>query len=139
MTGELLIGIVAFGLLIGLAAALVGLLADRKIFGGGVEVAMRRSGETRWRHGRLEVDPGRLVFRPSKWQMRFASGDPIEVAVRTVAADTGRRPSKKQMLSVNPSLHVIDIETDGGILELGVQAHQVDDLRARLQPTDDLH
>ena len=88
----------AFGLLIGLAAALVGLLADRKIFGGGVEVA-----------------------------------------VRTVGADTGRRPSKKQMRSVNPSLHVIDIETDRGILQLGVQAHQVDDLRARRQPTADLH
>lgn len=94
MSGGALVGIVAFGLLIGLAAALVGLLAGRKIFGDRVEVAMRRSGETRWRHGLLEV---------------------------------------------NPSLHVIDIETDRGALELGVQAHQVDDLRARLQPTADLH
>jgi len=130
-----LVSIIAVVLVIGLAATVVGLLIGRSVFGDRVEVALRRTGERKWRHGRLELAPGRLTFTPYRWQMRFVSGDPLDFEVREVGADTGRRPSPTQILTVNPALHLVDVESDQGTLELGVQAHQVDDLRGRLQPT----
>lgn len=125
----------AVGLLVAVVAVVVGLLVGRKAFGQRLELALRRRGDTKWQHGHVDATAGHLRFRRYKWQMRFVSGDPVDFVVHEVGADTGAHPSKKQLLTVNPTLHVIEVATDRGDLELGVQAHQVDDLRARLQPS----
>ena len=67
-------------------------------------------------------------------RLGFVSSDPVDFAVQAVGLDSGKRPSKKQLWSVNPSLHVIDIDTDQGPLQLGLQSHQVDTIRTQLQP-----
>ncbi|SDI01496.1 hypothetical protein [Agrococcus jejuensis] len=118
---------------------LVGLLVGRRAFGQRLEVAMRPAGERRWQHGHIEVAPGRLRFHRYRWQVRFVLGDPVDFAVTAVGPDLGRRPSKRQLLTVNPSLHIIDVETDRGTMELGLQAHQVDAVRRSLQPDDATH
>lgn len=130
-----LIGI-SFGLVIAVAATAVGLLLGRKVFGQRLELALRPATETKWRHGWVEASPGHLRFHRYKWQIRFVSGDPVDFAVHAVGLDSGKRPSKKQLWSVNPSLHVIDIDTDQGPLQLGLQAHQVETTRTQLQPAD---
>lgn len=129
-----LIGAGVAGILIAVFAAVIGLVVGRRVFGQRLEIALRTAGQTKWQHGRVEASPGHLRFRRYKWQLRFASGDPVDYSVRGVGHDTGQRPSKKQIWSVNPSLHVIEVETDRGTLQLGVQAHQVDNLRGQLQP-----
>jgi hypothetical protein len=130
----LLVGIGAGALVLALGSTLVGLLIGRRAFGQRLELALRPAGETRWQHGRVEATPGRLEFTPYRWQVRFISGSPTQYEVVAVGDDTGRRPSKKQLWSVNPALHVIEVETDRGTLQLGLQGHQVDDVRHRLQP-----
>lgn len=133
MSGFLLSG-AAVGLVIAVAVVVVvGLLLGRTIFGKRLEIALRPTGATKWQHGHVEASPGHMRFRRYKWQLRFVSGDPVDFVVDEVGADSGARPSKKQMWSVNPTLHVIEVKTDQGTLELGVQAHQVDDLRSQLQ------
>lgn len=134
LSSGFLLGGAAVGLVIALAAVVVGLLLGRKIFGKRLEIALRPTGETKWQHGQVEASPGDMLFRRHKWQLRFVSGDPVDFVVAEVGADSGARPSKKQMWSVNPTLHVIEVKTDQGTLQLGVQAHQVDDLRSQLQP-----
>lgn len=135
LSSGFLIGI-SFGLVIAVAAAAAGLLLGRKVFGQRLELALRPAAETKWRHGWVEAWPGHLRFHRYKWQIRFVSADPIDFAVHAVGLDSGKRPSKKQLWSVNPSLHVIDIETDQGPLQLGLQAHQVKTIRTQLQPVD---
>lgn len=132
MSGFLLSG-AAVGLVIAVAAVVVGLLLGHTIFGKRLEIALRPTGATKWQHGHVEASPGHMRFRRYKWQLRFVSGDPVDFVVDEVGADSGTRPSKKQMWSVNPTLHVIEVKTDQGTLQLGVQAHQVDDLRSQLQ------
>ena len=134
LSSGFLLGGAGVGLVIAVAAILVGLLLGRKIFGKRLEIALRPAGETKWQHGRVEASLGQMHFRRYKWQLRFVSGDPVDFVVDEVGADSGARPSKKQMWSVNPSLHVIEVKTDRGTVQLGVQAHQVDDLRSQLQP-----
>jgi len=134
LSSGFLLGGAGVGLVIAVAAILVGLLLGRKIFGKRLEIALRPAGETKWQHGRVEASPGQMHFRRYKWQLRFVSGDPVDFVVDEVGADSGARPSKKQMWSVNPSLHVIEVKTDRGTVQLGVQTHQVDDLRSQLQP-----
>ena len=134
LSSGFLLGGAGVGLVIAVAAILVGLLLGRKIFGKRLEIALRPAGETKWQHGRVEASPGQMHFRRYKWQLRFVSGDPVDFVVDEVGADSGARPSKKQMWSVNPSLHVIEVKTDRGTFQLGIQSHQVDDLRSQLQP-----
>lgn len=134
LSSGFLLGGAGVGLVIAVAAILVGLLLGRKIFGKRLEIALRPAGETKWLHGRVEASPGQMHFRRYKWQLRFVSGDPVDFVVDEVGADSGARPSKKQMWSVYPSLHVIEVKTDRGTVQLGIQSHQVDDLRSQLQP-----
>lgn len=134
LSSGFLLGGAGVGLVIAVAAILVGLLLGRKIFGKRLEIALRPAGETKWQHGRVEASAGQMRFRRYKWQLRFVSGDPVDFVVDEVGADSGARPSKKQMWSVNPSLHVIEVKTDRGTFQLGIQSHQVDDLRSQLQP-----
>ena len=133
LSSGFLLGGGAVGLIIAVVAVVVGLLLGRRIFGQRLEIALRTAGETKWQHGRVEVSPGHMRFRRYKWQLRFASGEPVDFLVDEVGTDSGERPSKKQMWSVNPSLHVFEVKTDQGTLQLGVQAHQVDDLRSQLE------
>lgn len=133
LTSGFLLSGAAVGLVIAVAAVVVGLLLGRTIFGKRLEIALRPTGATKWQHGHVEASPGHMRFRRYTWQLRFVSGDPVDFVVDEVGADSGARPSKKQMWSVNPTLHVIEVKTDQGTLQLGVQAHQVDDLRSQLQ------
>lgn len=128
-----LIGVGA-GLAIALAAAVVGLLLGRKVFGQRLELALRSAADKKWRHGWIEASPGFMRFHRYKWQIRFISSKPVDYIVHEVGVDSGQHPSKKQMWSVNPSLHVIEIDTDQGVLQLGLQAHQVDDVLTQLAP-----
>jgi hypothetical protein len=134
LSSGFLLGGGAAGLIIAVVAVVVGLLLGRRIFGQRLEIALRTAGEKKWQHGRVEASPGRLRFRRYKWQLRFISGEPVDFLVDEVGADSGARPSKKQMWSVNPSLHVIEVKTDRGTLQLGVQSHQVNDVLSQLQP-----
>jgi len=134
----LLIGIGAGAFVLAVGATLIGLLVGRRVFGQRLEVALRPAGASKWQHGRLEVTPGYFEFTPYKWQVRFLSGPATQYQVRAVGEDTGQRPSKKQLWSVNPALHVIDVETERGALQLGLQGHQVEEVRQRMQPAPHL-
>lgn len=113
---------------------LAGLLLGRKAFGQRLEIALRPAGETKWQHGYIDATPGHMRFHRYRWQIRFVTGEPADYVIDEIGASSGRRPSKKQLLSVNPALHIVDVQTDRGPLELALQAHQVDDIRARLDP-----
>jgi hypothetical protein len=134
----LVIGIGAGSLVLAVGATLVGLLLGRRVFGQRLEVALRPAGESKWRHGRLDARPGYFEFTPYKWQLRFVSGPTTQYQVHAVGEDTGQRPSKKQLWSVNPALHIVDVQTGRGALQLGLQAHQVEEVRQRIQPAPDL-
>ena len=134
----LLVGIGAGALVVAVGATFLGLLVGRRVFGQRLEVALRVAGESAWQHGRLEARPGCFEFIPYKWQIRFVSGPATLYQVRAVGEDTGQRPSKKQLWSVNPALHVVDVETERGGVQLGLQAHQVAEIRQRIQPAPDL-
>jgi hypothetical protein len=80
LSSGFLIGI-SFGLVLVVAATAVGLLLGRKVFGQRLELALRPTTETKWRHGWVEASPGHLRFHRYKWQIRFVSGDPVDFAV----------------------------------------------------------
>lgn len=124
------------GILIGLGAALVGALIGarvaRRLVGDRIEVALRDSGETKWRHGRLSLSPDHVSFQPYALQMRIPKGDPIEMRVTRLGDDTGRRPSRKQIWTVNPQLHIVDMATDTGAKELAALPSRLAELRSRL-------
>lgn len=123
--------IILVTLLIVAAGLALGLALGRRIVGDRIEVAMREPGD-RWRHGRLTVAPGHLVFQPYRWQMRIPKGSPVEIDVDELGDDTGRRPSWKQFLSINPQLHIVDVASPQGDRELAALPSHLEELRERL-------
>jgi hypothetical protein len=121
-------------LLVAFPGMVLALVFMRRRMGDRIEVALREPGGT-WRHGRLTVAPGHLTFQPYARQVRIPKGEPLEFDVHHVNADTGRRPSLRQLLSVDPFLWIVELDTDRGVHEVGVQKHQVDELRQRLDDT----
>jgi hypothetical protein len=112
-------------------------LGDRLIVKDRIEVAMRKAGTTKWRHGRLTVTPGHLSIQPYRWQVRLPKGKPIEMDVDTMTEDTGRRPSLKQLLTVNPQLHIVELESSSGRLEIAGAPSHLSELRERLHEQAD--
>lgn len=118
------------------AAAVVGVIVGRSIAGRHVEVALRRPGQ-KWAHGRLTFAAGAFTFERYRFQMRIPSGDKTTYRIHGVGEDSGRRPSLKNVWTINPQLHIIELETDRGPLELGALPYRIPDIRERLtQPRE---
>jgi hypothetical protein len=85
----------------------------------------------------LTVTPGHLSIQPYRWQVRLPKGKPIEMEVDTMTEDTGRRPSLKQLLTVNPQLHIVELESSSGRLEIAGAPSHLSELRERLHEQAD--
>jgi hypothetical protein len=109
----------------------LGLGIGRRIVGERIEVAMREPGG-RWRHGRLTVAPGHLVFQPYLFQVRIPRGAPVEIDVERLGDDTGDRPSWKQILSLNPQVHIVDVASPQGDRQIAALPSHLEELRERL-------
>ncbi len=128
--------IVGVVVVMGAVAIGIGLFVGTKLVGDRIEIAFRAPGETKWRHGRLEVHHGAVALRRYWWQLRVPVGEPIELAVRELGPDTGRRPAARQWWSLNPQMSIRDLETDRGTFEIaGLPAH-LEELGERLREPD---
>ena len=127
----LIFGIVlAIGIVV--AGAVVGGRLGQRLVGDCIEVAMREQGSKKWRHGRLTVGRGQISFQPYAYQVRIPKGEPLELRVTRLGVDTGRRPPLRQIWSVNPQLHIVDLETDQGPKELAALPSRLMELQVRL-------
>jgi hypothetical protein len=131
LSGGALTTVIVIAVLVAIGAVALGLLIGRRIVGDRIEVAMRDSGR-KWRHGRVTVTPGHLSFQPYWWQVRIPAGPAIEMDVNVMGEDTGRRPPLKQIWSVNPQLHIVDIEGSHGSWELAALPSRLTEMRERL-------
>ena len=124
---------IALPIVIAIAGAgiAIGLLLGRRIVGDRIEVAFRDPGG-KWRHGRLSVGHRRVVLQPYLWQLRIPSGESREFEVVDLGEDTGRRPPLRQLWSVNPQLHIVELETDRGQFEIAGLPSHLTELRERL-------
>jgi F0F1-type ATP synthase membrane subunit c/vacuolar-type H+-ATPase subunit K len=122
---------VVVALVVGIGGMALGLALGNRIVGDRIEGAMREPGG-RWRHGRITVTPGHLSFQPYLWQVRIPHGAPVEFDVEELSDDTGRRPSWKQIMSVNPQLHIVDVVAPQGRRELAALPSHLEELRGRL-------
>ncbi|MDH2442396.1 hypothetical protein QDR37_00395 [Amnibacterium sp. CER49] len=122
---------VPFALVIGVPGILIGQRIGRGIVGDRIEVAFREPGTTKWRHGRLTISPGQVTLERYRWQVRIPSGDRREYGV-TGLDDTGQRPSLRQIMSVNPQLHIAVLHTTAGDLELAAFPSRITELQRRL-------
>lgn len=107
-------------------------LGDRLLVKDRIEVGMRASGTKKWRHGRITVTPGHFTFQPYLWQVRIPRGEPVQLEVENMSEDSGRRPSLKQLWSVNPQLHIVEIESSMGRFEIAGLPSHLTELRERL-------
>jgi hypothetical protein len=123
--------VVVIALIIGIASVALGSVVGRRLVGDRIEVAMREPGG-KWRHGRLTVSPGHVSFQPYRWQMRIPHGRPVEMDVKSLGDDTGRRPSWKQIMSVNPQLHIVEVASLQGDREVAALPSHLEELRERL-------
>ena len=120
-------------------SALAGRGARRRHARGSVvECAIRPPGSPtgRWRHGRVQPAAGGLVFVPGgPGGMRFPRGRPRPFTIAEMSDDDGRRPSPRQVWSINPALHVVTVTVDGQRLELAALPEDLDRLRRLATPT----
>ena len=94
-----------------------------------VECAVRPAGPdaAKWQHGRIQEVAGDLVFATGgPAGMRFPRGRAKPFPIRRMSQDEGRRPSVRQVWSIDPALHIVRIEVGVEKLEL---AALPDDLR----------
>ena len=83
-----------------------------------------------WPHFQASLWPH---FRTSStYQVRIPKGEPLELRVTRLGVDTGRRPQFRQIWSVNPQLHIVDLETDRGPKELAALPSRLMELQVRL-------
>ena len=123
--------VIIFVIVVAVGSIALGQLIGRTVVGDRFEVAIRTPGE-KWRHGRLTVSPGHLSFQQYRWQLRIPRGAPLEWDIVSLGEDTGRRPSLKQVFSINPQLRIVDLVTQHGTEELAILPAQLDELRERL-------
>ncbi|WP_216819852.1 hypothetical protein [Frondihabitans sp. 762G35] len=125
------VGSIGAGLFAGLFGGPLGLLIARRRLGDRLSAALRESGG-KWRHGRLTVTPGLIVFEPYRRQTTLVRGTREEYRVGRVGDDTGRRPPRRQLLWINPQLHIVDLDTDRGRREIALLPTALTTLRERL-------
>jgi hypothetical protein len=97
-----------------------------------VECATRsthsRSGK--WHHGRVQKVRGELVFRPGgPVGMRFPLGKAQPFPVVHMSEDQGRRPALRQIWSINPTLHIVEVVVGEQKLELAALPDDLERLR----------
>ena len=107
-------------------------LGDRLLVKDRIEVGMRASDTKKWRHGRITVTQGHFTFQPYLWQVRIPRGEPVELEVETMSEDSGRRPSLRQLWTINQQLRIIEIETSMGQFEIAGLPSHLTELRERL-------
>ena len=123
--------VVAVLFLLTIPGLVLGLVLSRRIFGSRIEGAMRLSGD-KWTHGNLSAGPSHISFQPYLWQVRIPSGEPVEFDVTTLGDDTGRRPPARQIWSINPQVHIVDVVTPDGVTLLAALPSRIAALRAHL-------
>lgn len=124
-------------------AAMAFRAARRDAAAGRFEVALRVVDGTqapltgRWRHGVLSPFPGRLSFRPGgPGGLRLPRGRPFDVPVASVAAHERSHPARRQMWTIDPSLHVVRLTTPTGTVELAAHPAELDRVLSRLAAAD---
>jgi len=78
------------------------------------------------------VTQGHFTFQPYLWQVRIPRGEPVELEVETMSEDSGRRPSLRQLWTINQQLRIIEIETSMGQFEIAGLPSHLTELRERL-------
>jgi len=126
-----LLVLVAVVLVVGLGASVTGVLIGRRVYAGHLELALREPGR-RWRHGRIVVDPAGARFEHYLWQLRVPDGEWSALPGARIVADAGRRTGMGSLLSVNPFLHIVELETETGRFEVAATSSGVTELRRRL-------
>jgi hypothetical protein len=122
---------IGFALVVAIGGMAIGLAVGRRIVGERIEAALREPGG-RWQHGSITVTPGHLSFQRYRWQMRIPRGAPVEIDVDDLGDDTGVRPSWKQVLTINPQLHIVTVTSPQGDRELAALPTHLEELRERL-------
>lgn len=124
----------------GMLNLLLGQRRRRLAADGLVECAIRpaatalRSHTGRWQHGVARARPSVLEFRAGgPGAIHILRGQPREIRVLTMQAE-GRRPSLRQIWSINPTLHIAVLQAPGGDLELAASAADLVDLQRDLLP-----
>lgn len=130
---ELNIGAIGVSVLVLAAAIVIGALARRRIVGDRIEVAIRRPGESQWHHGRVNVDVGHMTFQPIAIGFRGEPRGPVQFDVKAIEVDRGRHPSLRQIWSINPQLHIVQVDTNHGPRELAALPSRISELRRRLE------
>ena len=123
--------VIGIALVVAIGGMALGLAVGGRIVGDRIEGAMREPGG-RWQHGRLTVTPGHLSFQRYRWQVRIPRGAPVEIDVDELGDDTGVRPSWKQIMSINPQLHIVTVSSPQGARELAALPSHLKELRERI-------
>ena len=123
--------VIGFALVVAIGGLALGLALGRRIVGERIEAAMREPGGP-WQHGSFTVTPGHLSFQRYRWQVRIPRGAPVEFDVDDLGDDTGVRPSWKQVLTINPQLHIVTVTSPQGDRELAALPTHLEELRERL-------
>jgi hypothetical protein len=124
-------GAFVFMLAIAAAAVVGGLLIGQRLVGDRIEAALREPGN-KWRHGRLEVEGDAVVFEPYLLKVRLPSGVKQHLDRVSVGEDRGHRPPLRQLLTINPQLHIVSIDAEQGRFELAALPSRIRELRNRL-------
>ncbi|WIB65837.1 hypothetical protein [Curtobacterium sp. MCBD17_040] len=130
-------GVIALSLIIVLvlvlAGGVIGLLLGNRLVGDRIECAVREPGTKRWRHGRLSINGTSLTFEQYRFQMRFVVGKRQQFTDVQVGDDMGRRPPVRQIWSINPQLHIIDLTAFEGRFELAALPSRIRELQDRVR------
>jgi hypothetical protein len=88
----------------------------------------------KWRHGTATGAPGVLRFTPGgPAGLRFPRGEPFDIPVTAAWVQESRRPSLRQLWSINPLLHIALVRTPHGDLELAAPRGSLTDLLHAVQ------
>lgn len=109
--------VLVVGLALLLAATTVGLLIGRHLVGDKLEIGIR-AGESKWRHGRAEMQGSHLTFWPYYWQIRVPKGDREELVLTRLDHTHSRRPALRELTALNPQVRVVRAETTSGPIEI---------------------
>ncbi len=74
----------------------------------------------RWTHGIALLAPGRVAFTPYTLGLRFLTRREVVLDIAAVNRESVHRAERRQMWSVSPSAHVIQVQTAQAVLEWAV-------------------
>jgi hypothetical protein len=83
----------------------------------------------RWQNGLATLSADQVVFQPrNSFGLRLNRGAPFVIHVLSTPKDTGRQPSLREAMRVDPSLRIVAVETATGPIELAVTSRGIQQL-----------